>query len=74
MPVEPSAQIVTDRAVLSGKARVRGTRVAVAVLLDCLAAGMTEEEIQAEYPTLPTGAVQAALAYAAKLAHEELPT
>jgi uncharacterized protein (DUF433 family) len=33
---------------------------------------MTEGQIHAEYPSLPTGAVAAALAYAAFLAREEL--
>lgn len=42
------------------------------VVLDSLAAGMTEDAIRGEYPTLPTGAIRAALAYAARLAHEEL--
>jgi uncharacterized protein (DUF433 family) len=72
MPDDPSDQIVADASVLSGKVRLRGTRIAVTVVLDCLAAGMTEDELQAEYPTLPPGAVRASLVYAARLAHEEL--
>ncbi|MGO9581866.1 MAG: DUF433 domain-containing protein [Acidimicrobiales bacterium] len=44
----------------------------VSVVLDCLAAGMTEGQLHAEYPSLPTGAVAAALAYTALLAREEL--
>jgi len=44
----------------------------VSVILDCLGTGMTEEQIRAEYPSLPPGAVAAALAYAAFLAREEL--
>ena len=40
--------------------------------IDDLAAGMNGAKIAAEYPTLPAGAVQAALAYAAALAREEL--
>ena len=46
----------------------RGTRIPVSVILDYLAAGMTEEQIRAEYSSLPRGAVAAALAYAAFLA------
>ena len=64
--------IVSDPAVLNGQPRIRGTRIPVTVLLDCLAAGMTGEEISREYPTLPEGSIRAALAYAAQLAHEEL--
>ena len=33
---------------------------------------MTEYEIRRQYPTLPDGAVRAAIAYAAALAREEL--
>ena len=64
--------IETDAAVLHGRARLRGTRVPVSVVLDCLAAGMSEDEVRAQYPTLPDGAVRAALAYGALLAREEL--
>ncbi|HUR17994.1 MAG TPA: DUF433 domain-containing protein [Acidimicrobiales bacterium] len=53
-------------------ARFRGTRIPVSVVLDCLAAAMTEEEIDEQYPSLPEGSVRAALAYAAVLAREEL--
>lgn len=55
-----------------GQACIAGTRIPVSVVLDCLAAGMTEEEIRGQYPTLPDGAVRAAVAYGALLAREEL--
>jgi hypothetical protein len=42
------------------------------MFLDCLAAGMTVEEIIAEYPTLTVAGVRAAAAYGAALAREEL--
>jgi uncharacterized protein (DUF433 family) len=44
----------------------------VSVVLDCLAAGMTEPEILAEYPTLSVEGVRAAAAYGAALAREEV--
>ena len=44
--------ITTDPAVLSGQAVIAGTRVPVSVVLDCLAAGMSPEDVVAEYPTL----------------------
>ena len=44
--------ITTDPAVLSGQAVIAGTRVPVSVLVDCLAAGMSAEQIVGEYPTL----------------------
>lgn len=66
------ALIVSDPSVLHGQARFRGTRIPVTVVLDSLAAGLSEDEITEEYPTLPAGSIQAALTYAAHLAHEEL--
>ncbi|MGI8806311.1 MAG: DUF433 domain-containing protein [Acidimicrobiales bacterium] len=50
--------------------RFRGTRVAVSVVLDCLAAAMTEAEIHERYPTLPAGASRAAVIYTAVLVRE----
>lgn len=64
--------IETDVAVLHGQARLRGTRISVSVVMDCLAAGMTDDAIRAEYPSLPEDAVRAAIAYGALLAREEL--
>jgi uncharacterized protein (DUF433 family) len=58
-------------AVVHGKARIRGTCIPVSVILDCLAAGMNEGQIQAE-PVTSEGRFTAALAYAAILAREEL--
>src|SRR4051812_24565945 len=66
------ALVTTDPAVLSGQAVIVGTRVPVSVVLDCLAAGMSPEEIVEEYPTLTSEGVQAAAAYGALLAREEL--
>ena len=63
---------LTDPAVLNGQAVIAGTRVPVSVVLDCLAAGMSSEQIVAEYPTLTAEGVQAAAAYGALLAREEL--
>ena len=64
--------IDADPAVVHGQARVRGTRIPVSVVLDCLAAGMAEAEIHRQYPSLPENAVRAAVAYGALLAREEL--
>jgi 2-iminobutanoate/2-iminopropanoate deaminase len=41
---------------MHGQAVIAGTRVPVSVILDCLAAGMTAEEITAEYPWSPSRA------------------
>lgn len=44
----------------------------ISVILDCLAEGMTEEEILSEYPSLKKGDIQIAIKYAASLAREEI--
>ena len=44
----------------------------VSIILDCIAAGMSEEEILTEYPTLTTAGIRAAAAYGAALAREEV--
>jgi uncharacterized protein (DUF433 family) len=63
------AWIVSDANHLGGKPRVRDTRIAVALLLEWLAAGMTIEEIVKEYPSLTMEAVRGTLE---ELAHSEL--
>jgi len=52
MSGDQRALIVRDPAVCHGQAVVAGTRIMASVVLDCLAAGMTEVEIIEEYPTL----------------------
>ena len=69
---EQLEMISTDPQVMHGQAVIAGTRVPVSVILDCLAAGMTAEEITAEYPTVTVAGVRAAAAYGAALAREEL--
>jgi uncharacterized protein (DUF433 family) len=48
-----------------------GTRIPITVILDSLAEGSSKEEILKSYPTLRPEHIEAALAYAAELAHEE---
>ncbi len=64
--------IVSTPDTLHGSPRFRNTRIPVSVVLDNLAAGVTLEELHAEYPTLPPDAVRAALAYAADLARDRI--
>ena len=63
--------IVVDPNVMHGVACIAGTRIPVSVVLDNLAAGVTEERLLAEYPSLTRESIRAALAYAAALAREE---
>jgi uncharacterized protein (DUF433 family) len=65
------ALITTDPLVCHGQATIRGTRIPVSVILDCLAAGMATAEIRAQYPTLTDEGVLAAAAYGAELARDE---
>ena len=48
-----------------------GTRIPITVILDSLAEGSTKDEILHSYPSLKPAHLDAALAYAAELAHEE---
>ena len=72
MTTEQLQLISTDPTVMHGQAVLAGTRVPVSVILDCLAAGMTTDEILAEYPVVTAAGVRAAAAYGAALAREEL--
>jgi uncharacterized protein (DUF433 family) len=63
------AWIVSDPDHLGGKPRVRDTRIAVAMLLEWLAAGMAIDEIVKEYPSLSAEAVRGTLE---ELAHSDL--
>jgi uncharacterized protein (DUF433 family) len=77
MPSERKALdlISTDPNVCHGQACIKGTRIMVSVILDCLAAGMSEQEVVAEYSPLTVKGVRAAAAYGATLARDEvLPT
>jgi uncharacterized protein (DUF433 family) len=48
-----------------GRPCIRGMRIAVADILGWLAAGMSHQEIRADYPELTEEDIRAALAYAA---------
>jgi uncharacterized protein (DUF433 family) len=64
--------ITVDPEVLHGQAHIRGTRIPVALVLGCLADGMTEDDILADYPTLTVEGIRAAAAYGAALASEDV--
>jgi uncharacterized protein (DUF433 family) len=49
----------------SGKPCIRGLRITVDDILDCFAAGMTEEEILEDYDYLTQENIRACFAYAA---------
>ena len=64
--------ISIDATICHGQPCVRGTRVLVTVVLDSLAAGMSEAEILHEYPSLTADGVRAAAGYGAWLARQEV--
>ena len=61
----------SDRDICSGQLCATGTRVPVTCILDSLAEGSTREEILHSYPALRPEHIDAAISYAAELAHEE---
>jgi uncharacterized protein (DUF433 family) len=65
-----SERIAVDPEILAGKPVIRGTRLAVELILELLAAGQSENEILANYPGLTREDILACLSYASYLAHE----
>jgi uncharacterized protein (DUF433 family) len=63
--------LTSDPDVCGGELCAAGTRVLVTNILDSLAEGATREEILESYPALGREHIDAAVAYAAELAHEE---
>ena len=61
-----NVRIVCDPDILNGKPIVKGTRISVALILQCVASGMTKEDILHGYPTLTKEGLDAALDFAAR--------
>jgi uncharacterized protein (DUF433 family) len=57
-------RISVDPQICHGKPCIKGTRIPVFVILDALAAGMTDQEIIKEYPPVTEEDIRAALLYA----------
>ncbi len=57
-------RISADANVLVGKPVIKGTRIAVELVLDLLAAGYTPEQIRQQYDHLTVEDIHACLAYA----------
>lgn len=60
-------RITIDPDICHGKACIRGLRYPVNMILELLSAGMTNEEILADYDDLELEDILAALAFAARL-------
>ena len=64
-------RIETNPEVLAGKPAIRGTRIAVEMVLGWLGQGWTTDQIFEAYPQLTQKDVQAAIAFAAEVVREE---
>ena len=70
-PADWRRRIAVEPEICHGKPCIRGTRIMVSIILDYLKANEPAEEILRQYPTLKAADIQAAIGYAAWLAHEE---
>jgi uncharacterized protein (DUF433 family) len=68
----PLDRISIDPAVCGGKPCIKGTRIWVALILDLLAAGVSEAQVRTEYPQLTHDDVLAAIAYGAEASREQV--
>ena len=61
----------SDPQICGGDVCISGARIPVTIVLDTLAEGSTRDDILHSYPSLRPEHIDAALAYAADLAHQE---
>lgn len=73
MGIDWHTRVETNPEVRSGQPTIRGMRVTVKDVLGFLAAGMSAEEILAEYPFLERDDILAALAYATEALPDHVP-
>jgi len=64
-------RIEVNPKVLVGKPIVRGTRISVELVLEMIAAGVSEAEILDNYPGLSAEDIRACVAYAAEIVASE---
>ncbi|HEV8081953.1 MAG TPA: DUF433 domain-containing protein [Chitinophagaceae bacterium] len=60
-------RITINPEICHGKPAVRNMRYTVSLILDLLSAGMTNDEIIADYPAIEKEDIQACLLYASRL-------
>jgi uncharacterized protein (DUF433 family) len=66
-------RIIRDKGICGGEPVFKGTRVTLRTVLASLAAGDSAEEILSDFPSLKPEDLQAAIAFAAASAEEDLP-
>ncbi len=69
---EIAQYIVSDPAILYGKPSIRGTRIAVDLILEKLSAGVTIPQLLEAYPHLTEAQILACLAFAAEKIKNEV--
>lgn len=72
-PIRFEGRIIRDPKICGGEPVFKGTRVTLRTVLASLAAGDGVQEILADFPSLEVEDVQAAIAFAAGSAEEDLP-
>ena len=66
-------RIIRDKRICGGEPVFKGTRVTLRTVLASLAGGDSAEDILADFPSLKAEDIQAAIAFAASSAEEDLP-
>ncbi len=64
-------RIAIDPNVLVGKPVIRGTRIAVELVVDLLARGWSKEQVMEQYDHITAEDIQACLAYASEVLKSE---
>jgi uncharacterized protein (DUF433 family) len=72
-PIEYHRRIIRDPQICGGEPVFKGTRVTLRTVLASLAGGDSAEVILADFPSLTYEDIQAAIAFAAASAEEDLP-
>jgi uncharacterized protein (DUF433 family) len=72
-PKSYEERIIRDGQICGGEPVFKGTRVTLRTVLASLAAGDTAENILSDFPRLKPEDIQAAIAFAAASAEEDLP-
>jgi uncharacterized protein (DUF433 family) len=60
-------RITVDPNICHGKPTIRKTRYSVALILELLSSGMTEQEIISDYPNIESEDIKACLLFASKI-------
>jgi uncharacterized protein (DUF433 family) len=69
--MNPVSRIILDPSILVGKPVIRGTRIAVDLVLELLASGWSEAMILDEYPGLEHEDILACIRYAQEIVQSE---